>query len=295
MQSPLGGTGVAPGWYPDPTGRHQQRYWDGASWTQHVADAGGQGTDPLDTKKAPRRRRGMALIVVGGLLGLLGAAVAVSAATMRQPVVPAGTPSQVLSLPAMDGPGDLTSGGLIAYQVDPYGFDVTFSEKDVDPASTDTGTPFLQSIDGDWYGKNGYVSVDGEDRGTATPDTTEKGWGDSLPDHAERVVSPTLHVSLPIKAGDVGKTVTVAAGMRVILPFKYSSGFSEAGAGVERSAKFFVVSPAQMDLRQSLDNWKDRSNLLRGGLMFLGIGAVLFAWGLVRRRKGAKASVPRTT
>lgn len=29
-----------PDWYPDPTGRHQSRYWDGNSWTDHVADDG---------------------------------------------------------------------------------------------------------------------------------------------------------------------------------------------------------------------------------------------------------------
>lgn len=28
------------GWYPDPTGRHQHRYWDAARWTQSVADNG---------------------------------------------------------------------------------------------------------------------------------------------------------------------------------------------------------------------------------------------------------------
>ena len=27
-----------PGWEPDPTGRHQYRYFDGAAWTDHVAD-----------------------------------------------------------------------------------------------------------------------------------------------------------------------------------------------------------------------------------------------------------------
>ena len=25
------------GWYPDPTGEHALRYWDGAAWTDHVA------------------------------------------------------------------------------------------------------------------------------------------------------------------------------------------------------------------------------------------------------------------
>lgn len=36
-------------WYPDPTGRHGQRYWDGAQWTEHVFTDGVQGVDPLET------------------------------------------------------------------------------------------------------------------------------------------------------------------------------------------------------------------------------------------------------
>ncbi len=35
-------------WHPDPTGRHDHRYWDGERWTEHVADAGVASTDPLD-------------------------------------------------------------------------------------------------------------------------------------------------------------------------------------------------------------------------------------------------------
>jgi DNA-directed RNA polymerase subunit RPC12/RpoP len=34
-------------WHPDPTGRRQQRYWDGARWTEHVSDDGVQTTDPI--------------------------------------------------------------------------------------------------------------------------------------------------------------------------------------------------------------------------------------------------------
>jgi hypothetical protein len=36
-----------PSWHPDPRGRHELRYWDGTEWTDHVADAGTQGTDPV--------------------------------------------------------------------------------------------------------------------------------------------------------------------------------------------------------------------------------------------------------
>ena len=37
----------APGWLPDPTSRHQYRYWDGARWTDDVADGGVASTDAL--------------------------------------------------------------------------------------------------------------------------------------------------------------------------------------------------------------------------------------------------------
>ncbi len=39
-------------WHPDPTGRHDHRWWDGERWTEHVADAGVAAIDPLD---APAR------------------------------------------------------------------------------------------------------------------------------------------------------------------------------------------------------------------------------------------------
>jgi uncharacterized protein YxjI len=35
------------GWFPDPMGRHEQRYWDGVQWTEHVASHGRQSVDPV--------------------------------------------------------------------------------------------------------------------------------------------------------------------------------------------------------------------------------------------------------
>ncbi len=37
----------AAGWYPDPGGKHEHRYWDGSQWTDNVADHGRQSVDPL--------------------------------------------------------------------------------------------------------------------------------------------------------------------------------------------------------------------------------------------------------
>jgi len=46
--SKVAAAGTAPAsWHPDPTGRHQQRYWDGSRWTEHVADDGATSTDAV--------------------------------------------------------------------------------------------------------------------------------------------------------------------------------------------------------------------------------------------------------
>jgi hypothetical protein len=70
------------GWHGDPYGRHEQRYWDGASWTEHVLDGGVPGVDPpaetliasavaaTATRRA-RKRRGGRILAVAVLLVLL--------------------------------------------------------------------------------------------------------------------------------------------------------------------------------------------------------------------------------
>jgi hypothetical protein len=49
--TPVAAAGTAPRltarWMPDPTCRHQYRYWDGGSWTQNVYDAGVESRDPV--------------------------------------------------------------------------------------------------------------------------------------------------------------------------------------------------------------------------------------------------------
>jgi hypothetical protein len=41
------------GWYADPTGRSEHRYWDGSRWTEHVSNRGLAGTDPIDAYGTP--------------------------------------------------------------------------------------------------------------------------------------------------------------------------------------------------------------------------------------------------
>lgn len=37
---------VPANWYKDPSGRYELRYWNGTTWTEHVATGGKQFTDP---------------------------------------------------------------------------------------------------------------------------------------------------------------------------------------------------------------------------------------------------------
>jgi hypothetical protein len=43
---------AAAAWHPDPTGRFEQRYWDGSRWTEHVSSAGRPTVDPLEPNAA---------------------------------------------------------------------------------------------------------------------------------------------------------------------------------------------------------------------------------------------------
>jgi hypothetical protein len=42
-----------PGWNPDPSGRHEYRYWDGSNWTDDVSDNGVTSIDPLAAAGGP--------------------------------------------------------------------------------------------------------------------------------------------------------------------------------------------------------------------------------------------------
>ncbi|MEG3586022.1 MAG: DUF2510 domain-containing protein [Actinomycetota bacterium] len=35
------------GWYADPTGRYEARFWDGKKWTGHISHYGATGSDPI--------------------------------------------------------------------------------------------------------------------------------------------------------------------------------------------------------------------------------------------------------
>ena len=49
----------APGWYSDPWGKHEYRYWDGYQWTHHVASRGRQSEDepPAEPVTVPTVKR----------------------------------------------------------------------------------------------------------------------------------------------------------------------------------------------------------------------------------------------
>ncbi len=49
---------TAAAWHPDPTGRHELRYWDGTQWSEHVSDGGVQSMSPLTPPEEPTAQGG---------------------------------------------------------------------------------------------------------------------------------------------------------------------------------------------------------------------------------------------
>ena len=48
---------TAAAWHPDPTGRHELRYWDGSQWTEHVSDGGVVSSSPLQPPAEPQQEQ----------------------------------------------------------------------------------------------------------------------------------------------------------------------------------------------------------------------------------------------
>lgn len=46
-------TGIPAGWMADPSGKHDERYWSGTEWTEHVMNDGTPAIDPLPNRSAP--------------------------------------------------------------------------------------------------------------------------------------------------------------------------------------------------------------------------------------------------
>lgn len=307
------------GWLPDPENLGQLRYWDGGKWTEHRSPAPEdapslkpqQAKSPKSKQEKKedtvtcclgcalvipllipiavlvwlgnraslsskgRRTIGTMLIIGGVVWSIFGLAGVGSSLTVHKPVIPPGTPAEVLSSKVLDDPDRLSSGGMIAYRSEPYDFDVSFK------------TDSLKSLDGIWYGSDASLSVDGEARGEATPTTTyadvvkeQNGKiiyreGESLGD-----VRPSAHVSLPIDATDQHKSIVVRAEMTV-------GGFNESGGAsttVQKSATFYVVSPEDMKLRKSVDDWNDRVGW-PATLVFFGVASLFLIVGIVQRWK----------
>lgn len=87
----MSGAGPRSGWFPDPSGRHEERWWDDPQWTDDVRDGGERSVDPLVTVPAP------STVPTAGS----SSAAAASVPTPGHPVLDA--PTLVVAMPAVGG------------------------------------------------------------------------------------------------------------------------------------------------------------------------------------------------
>lgn len=119
------------GWYPDPAGRHQHRYWDGAGWTTEVADAGVAFEEEEGSPETPRtavvrdrgsrRRIGVGLAVVGvallapGLTGFLVVGAADDSHTEEREILDASGVDAAEATDDLEAATDAADTALVAF------------------------------------------------------------------------------------------------------------------------------------------------------------------------------------
>lgn len=139
------------GWRPDPTGRHELRYFDGAAFTDHVADGGVQSTDPgphmpaaaapppdVTGGKRPNRLPVIAavvvaLVVVVGLVTVLRDGGGDGFGTFDGEVADGGAGVHAISIDA---------GSVVVVEVEPDDFDAVVSFAVAGDDADDVTDPF---------------------------------------------------------------------------------------------------------------------------------------------------------
>lgn len=170
--------GQAAGWFPDPSGRHQYRYWSGAAWTDDVADAGAAGTDPIagpaaSSGSAPASRPSRARLVVAAGVAAVVVVTAVTFVVLRDGADADGTGAFTGEVA---DPGDLFVRGfsvpensVIILRAEPAaGFDVTLG--------VSTGDGELAGRYEDFFGGTLYdpqVFGDAFDTGASNAETVD--------------------------------------------------------------------------------------------------------------------------
>ena len=83
----MGNGGTVAGWYPDPSGSHESRYWNGNEWTEDVPDRGVPGKAGLLGPPPPVVYRGGRYAVGGGLSLLFMVALAIACVAIGEAVL----------------------------------------------------------------------------------------------------------------------------------------------------------------------------------------------------------------
>jgi hypothetical protein len=218
---PPGRTDTPAGWHPDPFGRHQFRYWDGADWTNSVSDAGVGSQDPpgwrepaaADQGQAPESKRtrdseGGFWTSLPGVLTAIAAVITAAGGILISTRDNDPAPAQLIVAAEDLGVDD---------QLSDQSTDSTPAYSDYMRVSDDTGTIVVE-VPVEWADVNG-APYELED-GTGIPDVAASS---DLGAFVETYDVPGVEVS----ATDVG-VIDVPTAMSELAPLECTSAGSEA-------------------------------------------------------------------
>ena len=179
----------------------------------------------------------------------------------------------------------------IPYHGYPITLSATFVEDDVDAQLRNDPSlrkPILKSLLGRWYGENAYLTVAAR-RTAGTPGERDHDWNDKLTASEERTFRPSMRAPLQSAPSDLHQSLDLVMGMDVCYPYRSSnSTFSNARTPVSKTARLFVVTPAEFELRKELDKWDTRGDLRDRGFFFVAVAVLAAASGLLLLWRGRK-------
>jgi hypothetical protein len=210
------------------------------------------------------------LIEVVGLLVICGVTAYSYNYTISDPVVPDGTPSELMTM--SDAKLDGLSDGLVVYDSSPIHVRIECSE--------------INSLGGYWYGTEAHLQIAGRSSEIeGLPTKTNKTWGDVITvPFLGKDVTPDFTALLPITKDDNHQTIHIMARMHVGYPNRNwgpGGGFYDSSSNVTKEVNLLVVSPEDIQLRSEIqDASSSRTSVIVAG-MFGALGWAFVAGPLI--------------
>jgi len=218
----------------------------------------GKPIEPV--KLSPRAKKWIFWVVIGNaailLMGLMGGIVVES--TLQEPERYADMPEEFFTMKGRYAVYDKKAGSRITVRF----------------------TTDVRSLDGLWYGKDAYVTINGESY-NGIPGVASQPWGDIKHSTGTRLINPTLTAYIDLQEEDIHQVLNVEAEMNCCyIEMNGKTSYTAYSTPLNKTFDIFVITKEE-------DRYEKRGlNITIFAVCMAGIiGICVLVWFLLFRRK----------